>query len=140
MAKQDRHSDQGRVFTCQRCSQCCHGQGGIYYEPQDLPAASASLGLAVQEFIARFCAPEGSRYSVLTTADGKCRLLGPDGCLVHEAKPEICRRWPFFDNILERASAFEEAKLACPGIDPDCSHAEFRAYWQREINKESDPS
>lgn len=138
MAEQDSDTKQTEVFICQRCSQCCHGQGGIFYDPEDIPAAAATLGMAVQEFIARFCAPEGGRYSVLTTKGGDCRLLGPEGCMVHEAKPEICRRWPFFQNIVERASAFEEAKLACPGIREDCTHAEFRDYWLRHVQQESE--
>lgn len=118
-------------FECQRCSQCCHGQGGIYYQASEIKDAAQELGLSSDDFISAYCRADGERYEVLTNDESNCRLLGPDGCMVHEVKPEICARWPFFENILERESAFEEAKLICPGLDPMATIEEFRALHKK---------
>ena len=115
-------------FECQRCNVCCQGRGGIFLEAAEIAAAAALVQLSPAEFIARHCRPREGRYEVLVGADGSCGLLGPQGCRIHQAKPAICRRWPFFPGILANPSAFEDARQACPGIDPDISHADFVAY------------
>ena len=106
-----------------------------------MPQAARELGLDQAEFLARFCGPrENGRYPVLCDEQGICRLLGPQGCLVHACKPDTCRRWPFFENILTRESAFNEAKLACPGIDPEVSFQEFAAFGRAQLQEEKDGS
>lgn len=130
-----------RPFECQRCSQCCSGEGAIYFRGEQVPYAAQELGLKPAEFLARFCGPaENGRYPVLCDSKGVCRLLGPQGCLVHACKPDICLRWPFFENILTRESAFQEAKLVCPGIDPEVSFQEFAAYGRAQLDEEKDVS
>jgi uncharacterized protein len=124
-------------FECQRCNQCCQGSGGISLRADQIAPAAAELGLDQNDFLARYCEPKGADFSVLSSGDGWCLLLGPEGCLIHQAKPDICRRWPFFDALLKDASAFGEAKLICPGLDPEASHEEFKAFALIELNKES---
>ena len=132
------HSDQKRKpFECQRCSQCCQGEGGILLRPDQIGPAAAELNMSEEDFLARFCERKGEAYSLLCGDDGKCILLGPKGCRIHNAKPDICKRWPFFDALLKDAGAFEEAKLICPGLNPDASHEEFKAFAQKELDKES---
>lgn len=120
------------VFDCQRCNDCCTGEGGIFLTEEQMPRAAATLGLAPDEFARLYLRPADGRYAVLCGEDGRCRLLGPQGCRIHAAKPDICRRWPFFDALVKDPGAFEEAKLACPGLDPAGSHADFVALARRE--------
>lgn len=87
--------------------------------------------------MARFCEPHGRDFSIVCGEDGQCALLGPAGCRIHQAKPDICKRWPFFEALIMDAGAFEEAKLICPGLKPEASHEEFRAYALQELDKES---
>jgi len=87
--------------------------------------------------MARFCEPHGRDFSIICGEDGRCALLGPEGCRIHQAKPDICKRWPFFEALIKDAGAFEEAKLICPGLKPEASHEEFRAYALQELDKES---
>lgn len=116
-----------KPFECQRCNTCCQGRGGIFLEAKQIGPAASILDLEPAEFIKRFCREKDGRYEVRIGDGGACILLGPQGCLIHSAKPEICKRWPFFENILKRQYAFEEARLSCPGIDPECSFEDFLA-------------
>ncbi|MCB2193245.1 MAG: YkgJ family cysteine cluster protein [Deltaproteobacteria bacterium] len=115
-------------FECQRCNDCCQGRGGIFLEAEEIAPAAALIDLSPEEFIARHCRAREGRYEVLSGEDGACSLMGPEGCRIHQAKPAICRRWPFFPGILANPSAFEDARQACPGIDPEVSHEEFVAF------------
>jgi len=124
------------AFNCQRCSQCCHGEGGISLAAGEVPAAAAQLGLTSGQFKQRYCLLKQGRYSIKTNQQGDCALLGPQGCLIHQAKPQICQRWPFFDALLRDSSAFEEAKLSCPGLLPQASFEEFLAQHRALADKE----
>ena len=122
-------------FECKMCSQCCHGQGGIYLEKDQIGPAAAELGLSVEEFTFRYCIQKGGRYEIAVDENGACSLLTARGCSIHANKPAICRLWPFFPGLLKDAGAFEEAKLICPGIRPDAAHEEFVAFARIELNK-----
>jgi Fe-S-cluster containining protein len=48
---------------------------------------------------------------------GRCSLLeGRNTCVVYEARPEHCRRFPFWDSVLNTREGFENARSTCPGI------------------------
>jgi uncharacterized protein len=61
------------------------------------------------------------------------------GCLVHPAKPSVCRVWPFFQgNMLDELS-WQMAQDACPGINPRAGHAAFvheGLHYLNELNLE----
>ncbi len=120
------------VFECKRCNICCQGQGGIFLEPSQIPQAARLLGLTPARFLEMYCQEKNGRWAVLSDPQGFCRLLGPQGCRIHAAKPEVCQRWPFMRAMLQDAGAFEEAKLACPGFDPEATHEQFLALAQSQ--------
>lgn len=115
------------VFLCQRCNQCCQGQGGIFLPADQLAPAARQVGLSPARFSELYCRQDGGRWAVLSDDKGFCRLLGPWGCRIHGAKPEVCMRWPFMIAMLKDPGAFEEAKLVCPGFAPSASHQDFLA-------------
>ena len=46
-------------------------------------------------------------------------------CRVHPVKPFICRQWPFLPALLVDPDELENAKTACPGFNPACTHQDF---------------
>lgn len=125
-----------KPFECKRCNSCCYGQGGIYFNEEQLSAASDVLHMGQKEFLETFCREKNGRYEVICTPEGSCSLLGPQGCRVQEAKPDVCRRWPYFEALLMVPGALEEAKLACPGINSQVTRQEFLDYYDRFIKTE----
>jgi Fe-S-cluster containining protein len=86
---------------------------------------AALLALSVPEFC-RLYMEASALGPRLTVADGVCVFLMPGGfCRVHPVKPFICRQWPFLPALLVDPDELENAKTACPGIDPDCRHDDF---------------
>jgi len=113
------------VFQCQQCGDCCVGRGGILVTPGEVKAMAALLALPEAEF-RRLFVEDSDLGPRLTVADGVCVFLMPGGlCRVHAVKPFICRQWPFLPAILMDPDELENAKTACPGLNPDCNHKDF---------------
>jgi Fe-S-cluster containining protein len=121
-----------RPFDCKLCKICCTGEGGIYLETEEIAPAAKLKGLGVKEFKKKFLRAKANKWEVVCGPDGKCSLLGPEGCTIHLAKPRICRLWPFFPSILEDPDALAEAKEGCPGIHPDATCEELKEYYQEQ--------
>jgi Fe-S-cluster containining protein len=117
--------DKSIVFQCQQCGDCCAGRGGIMVRPDEVKAMAALLALPEAEFNQSFV-EESALGPRLTVADGACVFLMEGGlCRVHPVKPFICRQWPFLPAILMDPDELENAKTACPGLNPACSHGDF---------------
>lgn len=120
-------------FACRRCGHCCHGEGGIVLTERDSRRLAAYLegegqhGQAV--LAAKSYVRNGKRY-LSCGADGYCVFYrkcedGAAGCGVHQARPDVCRAWPFFrGNLLDELS-WRMIQQDCPGVDPAGGYAAF---------------
>jgi Fe-S-cluster containining protein len=117
-------SNKRPVFSCQQCGECCRGERGILVTPAEHAAMAAHLGLALEDFAARYLL-ETAMGPQLASRRGSCILQAGGLCLVHPVKPRICREWPYLAALLQHADEFEAAKEACPGLAPDAGHEEF---------------
>lgn len=124
-----------KVFDCQCCGTCCQGRGGIFIHPKDAAGLARILGLRAEEFKKIFTESKHGLLSIKTDEDGFCLLLDREKniCRVHKAKPVMCRDWPFFYGPLKNRQGFEEARAACPGINPDIAWEEFVEYHRAHI-------
>ena len=124
-----------KVFECRCCGTCCQGQGGIFIPPEEAAGLARILGLRPEEFIELFTTPKHGLLSIKTDEDGFCLLLDREKniCRVHEVKPVMCRDWPFFYGPLKSRQGFEEARVACPGINPDIDWEDFVEYHRTHI-------
>lgn len=113
-------------FACTRCGHCCSGGSGhVWLEPGESEAMAAHLGMSAERFEARYVRvvldpKEGvqRRSLVETQAEGgPCALLeGRNTCRVYPVRPAHCRRFPYWDSVLNDAHSFEAARATCPGI------------------------
>jgi len=121
------------VFDCRMCGHCCQGRGGIVASASERERLAAYLDLSEAELRRRFMEPQGRKLVLRCGDDGFCVFFDQDlACTVHPAKPDVCRAWPFFRGNLTDVVSWKLAQDYCPGINPDCGHAEFarqgRAY------------
>ncbi|WP_165067151.1 YkgJ family cysteine cluster protein [Desulfovibrio sp. ZJ200] len=133
------------VFACRMCGRCCEGRGGIVVGPADLARLCAFLNLAADEVIARYGERSNGKLKIRSGEDDRCIFFRQgQGCGVHEAKPAICRAWPFFRGNLEDPASLALAKKFCPGIAPEVEHAVFsrlgRGYLRAHGLIANDPS
>jgi len=115
------------VFDCRMCGHCCEGKGGIVVSSRDLRRLCDHMGLSPVEFERSWGERWGDKLHIRCGEDGRCVFFEKGaGCSVHEAKPDICRAWPFFRGNLVDAESYMLARDFCPGISVTESHAAFR--------------
>ena len=107
-------------FTCRRSGNCCARPGGIVRITRaDVVRAAAHLGSSEPAFRSRYVAAPGDR---LIDAPGARCLFLEDGrttaCRIYAARPERCRKWPFWEELRRSPRALREAVRLCPGIEP----------------------
>lgn len=104
-------------FSCHRCGHCCSvGSGYVWIEESEIPGLAAALGMSPKSFAVQFVRRVGDRLS-LTEKDGRCALLeAPNHCTVYEARPQHCKSFPFWPEIVQGGEALERAREICPGI------------------------
>ncbi len=125
----------GLRFTCTGCGDCCRGPEPGYVEVDAAMIArlAAHMGLEADAFSRRYVrwvASEG-KHSLTERPNGDC-IFWDDGagCRVYEARPDQCRTFPFWPEVVESPEAWAEAAEACPGMTD-----EGRRYRRPEIER-----
>jgi Fe-S-cluster containining protein len=105
-------------FRCRECGSCCRGEDHLVLvmpdEVRHLLARSAGTWQEIVEPYPEFLETgEGTRFTLgwcVRRQGDACRFLSGNHCTVHEARPRICRTYPFvlIDGRLEVSD--------CPGI------------------------
>lgn len=114
------------IFECKKCGHCCEGIGGIILSGFDIVRLAKYLNVAAEKFVENYAEKHGLKTRLISV-DGKCVFFKRDsGCSVHEAKPDICRAWPYFKGNMEDGISLQMAKEYCPGIYSECSFDEFK--------------
>jgi Fe-S-cluster containining protein len=113
--------------------------------PKDIARLGAFLRLDSDEFILRYAERIGEKVKIRTAKTGRCIFfMKGTGCAVHEAKPDICRAWPFFRGNILDSESLSLAKDFCPGILQRVNHEDFARYGRAYLRKNnllaSDPA
>ncbi len=113
----------GVRFACQRCGNCCTGDGSVVrVSEREIEALALRVNLTPAAFIERHTREEHGARVLLDTGDlGDCEWLDrrPDGtsaCRLQEAKPDQCASYPFWPRILASRGAWEAEGRSCTGI------------------------
>jgi len=115
-----------KAFDCKMCGECCHGEGGIFMEPAEQKKIAAYLGLELEDFLTGYTEKRNGRIYAGVGADNYCIFFKTGkGCTIHTVKPARCELWPYFPANVADRDTWDAAKLACPGIDRECSFEDF---------------
>lgn len=117
----------GLRFACTMCGRCCTGpEGFVLVNDAEVSALAARLGVADDQFVARFTHMTGRGRSLTerpTEHGNDCVFLdrmsvpGKAVCGVYEDRPRQCRTWPFWRSTLMSPDAWDRASRTCPGIN-----------------------
>ncbi len=107
-------------FRCRRSGNCCAIPGGfVRVRGAERARIAAHLGMTEAAFASRYLQPDGEQLK--DGIGGRCVFL-VDGqeaaCSIHEVKPQKCRDWPFWPEVLEDEALLRLVPRTCPGISP----------------------
>ncbi|GMV82309.1 MAG: hypothetical protein AMXMBFR7_34930 [Planctomycetota bacterium] len=109
----------GVQFSCQSgCTRCCGGEPGyVWVTELEIAQIAGFMKLPPDEF-ERLHVREVYRgqKSLRERKNGDCVLLGDGGCGVYPVRPQQCRDYPFWPEVLKSWAAWEKEKQRCPGI------------------------
>jgi Fe-S-cluster containining protein len=109
-------------FECTACGQCCRGRPGTHYVAvthAEQEAIRTQLGLSPDWFRRRYLErlDDGS-HGVRLNADGRCPFLNSAGhCDVYAVRPQQCRTYPFWPELVDERRHWHGEKRRCEGID-----------------------
>ncbi|MDR2572917.1 MAG: YkgJ family cysteine cluster protein [Desulfovibrio sp.] len=127
---------QKSAFHCRQCGQCCEGRGGIVVSPRDIARLSDFLDLAPEAFTEQYTERSGGKIKIRAGEAGCCIFFSKgEGCAIHEAKPAVCRAWPFFRGNIIDSESFALAKEFCPGISPHIKHGDFARIGRQYLHE-----
>lgn len=116
----------GVQFTCETgCTRCCGGApGDVFISRAELDAIAAHLNEPVADFERKQVRhyPSG-RMSLKERRNGECVLLTEEGCSVYEARPQQCRDFPFWPEVMKSVFSWIKEADRCPGINVGETHA-----------------
>ncbi len=117
----------GLRFGCTRCGNCCSGPPGfVLFTDAEAEAIATRLGMSVPDFLERFTEDTSRGRSLIdirTMHGYDCVFLdrstvpGKGVCSIYEDRPEQCRTWPFWKDMLQSRDNWVRAKATCPGLD-----------------------
>jgi len=103
-------------FECQAgCTKCCERKGFVYLTEHDIPLIARFLGMDAGEFERRHVY-RTKHLRRLRIPRPPCPFLREEGCSIHPAKPEQCRSFPFWPELVSDKKEWRKTAAWCPGI------------------------
>jgi Fe-S-cluster containining protein len=129
-------------FACTACGDCCRGLGEdgslVMVGRAEARLVAGAADLAFHEAVVPFPGEVEVRgrpcrlgWALARDGDGACRFHDGDRCAVYEARPWICRTYPFMLDGNELVAS------ECPGLGAEVSEADARALATDLIRRRS---
>ena len=122
-------------IDCTQCANCCK-TSTTEITARDVERLARHLGISREDFLRDYSMPddEGKLSLKFDQAAGGCVFLEGNLCAVHEARPDICRRYPHLvrgsGSIASRMWQFVDRASVCPivynSLEAFKDHLRFR--------------
>lgn len=127
----------GLYFKCLKCSKCCSGfPGYVWVSSKEIEKISNFLKTSKKDFLKKYTRQISGLISLKEhpiTYD--CCFLKNKKCIIYEARPKQCERFPFWQSNLKDLKSWQSLKEYCPGID----NKEGKLFSFEEIQKKCIP-
>lgn len=83
------------TFACEKCGNCCRISTPITLTIEDPARISISLNMKMKEFIREYARRDGPLLRLRSRYCAPCIFLENNSCKIYEARPTVCRQYPF---------------------------------------------
>ena len=109
----------GLAFECTQCGNCCSGDPGyVWLTKEEIRRIAAFLGRSDEWLPKTQLRRIGFRYSLTEKKDGDCIFLkrenGKVMCSIYPVRPNQCRTWPFWTDVLRDPDTWNAVATTCP--------------------------
>ena len=112
--------EQGLRFECQGSGKCCtsHGEFGfVFLTQEDRERIASHLGISVTAFQTKYCnQTNGIWHLIEEKGKPDCLFLKEKKCSIYTARPNQCRTWPFWPEVMNAKAWKSEVESFCPGV------------------------
>ncbi len=114
----------GLKFKCTGCGKCCTGTSGyVFVSDKEVEELASFLKISVTDFKCKYTRFAYGKLALLEKKRGEdydCIFLKGKQCEVYPARPQQCRKYPWWESNLKSKKSWEETAGECEGIDhPD---------------------
>ncbi len=105
-------------FECIKgCSNCCKvSDGFVFLTEKEAQKIADYLQKPVEEFYLWFTKKLDDRLCLVDGDDENCVFIENSRCLIYPVRPQQCRDYPFWPEIISTIKRWEQEKSVCPGI------------------------
>jgi Fe-S-cluster containining protein len=118
--KKDLFYEQGLRFECQGSGKCCtsHGEFGfVFLTREDRSRMAKYFKISTTAFTKKYCdQTNGIWHLKEDKSNPDCMFLNKKRCSVYEARPNQCRTWPFWPEVMNAKAWKAEVASFCPGV------------------------
>lgn len=124
--------ENGLRFKCTGCGGCCTGAPGyVWLSDEDIDRLRARLGIERAEFLSTYCIKIKGSYSLRDIAPSYDCVFLEDGkaCTVYEDRPEQCKTYPWWPDVMRSEKTWNMERRHCEGID----HPDGTLYYPKDM-------
>ena len=138
--------EKGLQFSCTQCGNCCSGPPGfVWFSDDEATTMAIGLGMTRERFLETYARKLRGRWSLIeVNRNGvfDCVFLKRDDqgkalCSIYKTRPQQCKTWPFWPELLTSPKAWKEASRRCPGMDTGTLYPAEKIKLVRASNPES---
>ncbi len=105
-------------FECvSGCSNCCQVNDGFVFLSEDEAEKIAKyLETGIAELYKWFIKQIDNRLCLVDGESEHCIFIEDNRCLIYPVRPQQCRDYPFWPEIISSPERWDREKIICPGI------------------------
>ncbi len=117
----------GLRFKCTGCGECCTGAPGyVWVTEKEMKAIAESIGIPIEDFMAKYVRRVGRRYSLLEKPRSyDCIFLKGKKCRIYDVRPTQCRTFPWWTGNLDSEKTWKRLAKECEGINDDAPNVPY---------------
>jgi Fe-S-cluster containining protein len=92
-------------------------EGQVYLSEEDLVRIAAYVNMSPAEFEERYVYRTARLMRLRKPPAKQCMFHVENRCSIHPVKPTQCRIFPYWPEIIESQSSWDETAKSCPGMN-----------------------
>ncbi len=104
-----------RDFECLKCGDCCAVPGEVFLTLKEGEKMAKLLKMGFEEFKEKHMKKVWQQHMLKMPYKGGCTFWVDKNCSVYEARPEQCRTFPYWPELVKNHEDWKSIESYCAG-------------------------